>query len=114
MSERSKGSNVNISLVESGTIVTGHKIVSNVFNDYFVDVTTCVEADQAVGDSVTLCANNYCSAEGDMSFKMDCPEVRKSLSGLDTWKATGHDGFQPKPTCTDTIYQNNLEHQLTL
>ncbi len=29
----------NISLVESGNIVTAHQAVSNVFNNYFVDVT---------------------------------------------------------------------------
>ena len=61
LSEANKGPNVNISLAKSGTIVTGHEIVNNVFNDYFVDVTTDIrkpgsgEAGQAVSDRQCHC-----------------------------------------------------------
>ncbi len=64
MSGKSKGSNVNISLVESGDIITDHQTVSNVFNDYFVDVTAdigkpdSIEAGHTVSDITGVYSNH--------------------------------------------------------
>ncbi len=111
LSGKNKGSNVNISFVESGDIVTDHQTVSNVFNDYFVDVTAdigkqdSIEEGQTVNDISAVYSNHgsesyvrrNCSAESVMSFNMVCPDVvRKRPSSLNARKATGCDGIPPK------------------
>ncbi len=46
LSGKGKGLDINISLVERGNIVTNPQIASNVFNDYYVNITTMFAAEQ--------------------------------------------------------------------
>ncbi len=111
LSGKSKGLDVNISLVKNGDIVTDPQIVSHVFNDYYVNIAAgirkpdSIEAGQTISDiaevynnheSVSYIRNN-CRALNVMSFTKVCPDdVRKRLSGVNTHKATGHDVVAPK------------------
>ncbi len=84
LSGKSKSLDVNIPLVEKGDIVTGPQIVSNVFNEYYANITAGIgepdstEASQTISDITEVYNNhesvsympvrNNCRAQSVMSF----------------------------------------------
>ena len=101
-----------ILLNEDGKIISDQKDVCNVFNEFFVNVAKDIgsnnDSDYNSHPSITKIHENQEEQPDTFTFTpVDATYVQKSISKLQTKKATGVDGISAKilKTCSNTMSQ---------